>query len=108
MRQSILQGRMIFMKQVLFASGVILMLGACIPDVGVDLNPSAAAQARGYPALMPMSFFNMEAVKPVDPANLIGRVASLRRKIAALNRPVIPRNDRLRLEAALLRHAYKS
>ncbi len=108
MRQSILQGRMIFMKQVLFASGVILMLGACIPDVGVDLNPSPAAQARGYPALLPISFFNMAVLKAVDPANLVGRAAALRRKIAALNRPVISRNDRLRLEAALLRHAYKS
>lgn len=69
-----------------------------------DLAPSAWAVARGYPELLPVSYFDMTAITPVDTGNLAGRVAALRARMAALRGPVIPAADRARLLAALARH----
>lgn len=86
---------------------IIIALGACVPDLeipGFDESLSQAALDRGYPALMPISFFNMAAVTPIATGNLAGRAAALRGKIRALSEPVIAPRDRARLEAALHRH----
>lgn len=81
-------------------------LFACAPQEDIaryNLTPSAEATARGFLSLVPISFFDMGDVTPVDPSNLVGRVARLRAKIRALAGPVIPARDRARLEAAIAR-----
>lgn len=92
-----------------FLGGVIFMaaLGACSPNsdiAGFNLAPSAEAVARGYPALMPASFFNMAVTEPVDTNNLAARAAALHNKVRAFRGPVIQARDRARLEAALRRN----
>lgn len=89
------------------AAALLLALGACDtgPDqAGYDLAPSAWAIARGYPDLLPVSFFDTSQITPLDTGNLSARAAALRARIRTLRGPVLPAADRARLMAAIARH----
>lgn len=70
-----------------------------------DFSPSDYALQRGYPDLMPTSAFRIADYVVPDPSNLLARFEMLKRKIIALNGPVLSSSDRARLEAALKRTA---
>lgn len=78
---------------------IVFGVGACMPNL-----PTSDAAGRGYPSLMPASFFNMATATPFSTDNLAGRARALMHKVRSLQGPVIPPRDRVKLEAALRRN----
>jgi len=87
------------LRLVLGGTILVFALGACMPNL-----PASDVAGRGYPSLMPASFFNMATQTPFSTNNLAGRARALMHKVRSLKGPVIPPRDRLKLEAALRRN----
>ena len=95
-------------RYIVIGAVLSLSLSGCGWDVEIrnaGLTPSSYANTQGYPSLVPVSSFRIEDYIIPDPTDLTARFAMLKRKITALNGPVLSQSERARLEAAVKRTA---
>jgi outer membrane murein-binding lipoprotein Lpp len=92
---------------VFFLSATVLLAGCSnFPELDDAISP--AARKAGYPTLVPISQIIAGAadvqISPQTVSSLKTRAASLKSRASRLRNPVIDRQTRARLRAAIKRH----
>jgi len=84
-----------------------VLLSACTEFPALDGKTSAAALAASYPKLVPLNELLAPQTEPrltqAEVDKLLARVARLKRRAAALRRPVFDNSARIKLQTAINR-----